>query len=162
MSNEIKFRKLSLDDIKSLHEIYSDKEAMKYRGSSPIETIEHALIFIRNQELLVGGILTIRKGIELSETQELIGSVMYKFDEGKRRECEIGYSIGRRFWGKGYGKEIVRILLETIQENKDIDKVIAWSHQENIASIKILKKNGFLRIENQGNSNNYLYHKKIK
>ena len=162
MQDKIRFRDLVLDDITSLCEIYSDKEAMKYRGSKPIETTEDAKEYISNQKLLKGSVLTIRKGIELLNPQELMGSVMYRFDKTQEKECEIGYSIGRKFWGKGFGKEIVKMLLESIQENKDIQNVIAWTNKENIASIKILERNGFQRVEQDNNSANYLYRKTKK
>lgn len=159
MSNIIKFRTLAIGDIKSLCEIYSDKEAMKYRGSKPIETVEDAEEYIKNQKILIGSVLTIRKGIISLKDQELIGSVMYRFDENQPEKCEIGYSIGRKFWGKGFGKEIVKNLLESIEENQGIQNVIAWTNKQNIASIKILEHNGFQRIEQEENSANYLYSK---
>ena len=162
MLAKIKFRPLALEDVRSLCDIYSDKEAMKYRGSKPIETMDDAKEYIRNQELLEGNVLTVRKGIELTEEQELMGSVMFRFDKTQEKECEIGYSIGRKFWGKGFGKEIVKMLLETIKENKDIQQVKAWTNKENIASIKILERNGFHRVEKEESSANYLYRKAKK
>lgn len=161
MTGKIKFRELRYGDKNKLFEIYSDKEAMKYRGSRPMESIEDANLFIQNQKLLEGNILTIRQGVELVKDRELIGCSMYKFDKNKSDECEIGYSIGRKFWGRGLGKEIVHVLLKMIAENKEINDVIAWSNAENIASIKILEYNGFHRVEQDENQNNYLYRKAI-
>ncbi len=147
MASEIRFRELCMEDVNELFKIYSDKEAMKFRGSKPMENIEEAKKYVENKKLLKGDILTFRKGVELEKTKELIGSVMYRFNEDRKNECEIGYSIGRRFWGQGLGKEIVNTLLKTIEEQQSIDTVVAWSNKENIASIKILEKIGFIRIE---------------
>lgn len=160
LSNKISIRNLKVNDANTLYKIYSDKEAMKYRGSKPMETVEEAKEFINTQELLKGKILTIRKGVESLKENELIGTIMYRFNEDNKKECEIGYSIGRKFWGKGFGKEIVKVILETLEKNRAIEKVIAWSNKENVASIKILEQNGFERIEqDDGSSNNYLYQK---
>jgi len=157
----IKFRELSLEDINELFEIYSDKDAMKYRGSKPMENLNDAKQYVENKILKNGQVLTIRKGVELVATKELIGSVMYRFDEARKTECEIGYSIGRKFWGQGFGKEIVHLLLRNLKENKSIEEVTAWSNKENIASIRILEKIGFQRIENDDDQNNYLYKRKF-
>jgi len=134
---------------------------MKFRGSKPMETLEAAVSYVENRRLLKDKTLTIREGVELVKTQELIGSIMYRFDEDRKKECEIGYSIGRKFWGQGFGKKIVRELLRSLEENESVAIVIAWSNKENIASIKILEKVGFLRVEQEESQSNYLYRREI-
>ncbi|MCG8329937.1 MAG: GNAT family N-acetyltransferase [Chitinophagales bacterium] len=155
--SRIKFRNLQLGDTKKLYEIYSDKEAMKFRGSKPMESIEDAIIFVQNQRMAENEVLTIRKGIELVESRELIGSVMYRYRDASVEECEIGYSIGHAFWGQGLGKEIVNILVSDLRKNKTIKRIIAWSNRENIASIKILEKNNFHLVEQAESTMNKLY-----
>lgn len=145
-------------DIHQLYEIYSDKEAMKYRASKPMETIADAESYVSNQKLSKESALTVRKGIELvntNNTKELIGSVMYRYHHDRKTECEIGYSIGRQYWGKGYGKEIVKVLLQSLEENNIIKDIIAWCHQDNIASINILEKNEFQLIKQNGKHSLY-------
>lgn len=162
MSEKVKFRALTMTDTIELFEIYSDKEAMKYRGSKPMQTIEDAKKFVNNARVKKTNILTIRKGIELLRTKELIGSIMYRFNENKKNECEIGYSIGRQFWGQGLGKEIVKTMVKAIEEKNEINTIVAWSNKENIASIKILEKLGFKRINQTDYKESYLYHKRIE
>jgi len=159
MSEKVKFRELIITDTVKLYEIYSDKEAMKYRGSKAMRTIEEAENFIKNKSLKKMEILTIRKAIELMQTKELIGSAMYRFDENKKYECEIGYSIGRQFWGQGLGKEIVKMMVKAIEEKNEINKIVAWSNKDNLASIKILEKIGFKRISQTLHPDSFLYHK---
>ena len=143
LNQRIKFRTLIKEDAQKLFEIYSDKEAMKFRGSEPLETISDALKFIQSQNLDSDKSLTIRKGVELVDDQELIGSVMFRYHKQKQGECEIGYSIGRKYWGKGLGKAILHLILEDLKKDKQITSAIAWSKIENIASIKILEYSGF-------------------
>jgi len=159
MADSIKLRELTNEDQNKLFEIYSDKEAMKYRGSKPMENIADARLFVNNQKLLKGNMLTLRQGIEIIKNGELIGSTMCRFDKRKIGECEIGYSIGRKFWRKGFGKEVLKTLLKSISKNAAIKNVIAWSHKENIASIKILEFNGFRRVEQNEKQDIYLYRK---
>lgn len=54
----------------------------------------------------------------------------------------IGYSIGKIFWSKGYGK---KLLATMIQHSKNIDcqPIKAIVYPDNLASIAILKKQGF-------------------
>jgi len=112
MSAKVKFRELTTRDTIKLFEIYSDREAMKYRRSKPMKTIE-----------------------------------------------EIGYSIGRQFWGQGLGNEIVKTMVKAIEKKNEINKIVAWSNKENIGSIKILEKIGFKRISQVEHQDIFLYHK---
>ncbi len=159
MKGRVRLRVMGLDDAKSLFEIYSDKEAMKFRGSKPMETIKDAANYVKNQNTREGKISTIRKGIELVENSELIGSVMFRFDESRKNECEIGYSIGRKYWGRGLGRETVDLLLKDLEQNKEVREIIAWSNKENLASIKILESINFQRIEGKEDASNVLYRK---
>ncbi len=159
--NSIQFRDLQKEDKIKLFEIYSDKEAMKFRGSRPMENTEDALTFIKNQKFRSGSKYTIRKGIILMNQEELIGSSMFRFDTAQIDRCEIGYSIGRKYWGKGLGKEIVKAILQILTEYKKINEVIAWTNTKNIASIKILVFNGFHLVKQQGKPDAFLYKKRI-
>jgi len=58
-------------------------------------------------------------------------------------EGEIEYMLLPEYWGKGYGREIVRELLKKAEERKSIQQVTAIIDPNNIASKKILLNNGF-------------------
>lgn len=148
-SENILFRDLQSADAISLYNIYSDKEAMKFRGSKAMESIADAHTFIRQQKWLAAGKMTIRKGVELRANQHVIGSVMYRFDIEQNGSCEIGYSIGRSFWGKGWGTAIVELLVKTAEDLPGISEVIAWSHKANTASVKVLQRNGFVQVKQE-------------
>ncbi len=157
MSGRIIFRGLTLLDVKDLFEIYSDKEAMKYRGSGPMLSFQDAEDFVRTARKRENQILTIRKGVELRETKKLIGSVIWRFRDDREKECEIGYSIGRKYWGKGLGRIVVEELVKSVTEKEEIDQIIAWCNKENIASFKILEKLGFQQISQNEHTDRYLY-----
>ena len=159
MPNKIRFRNLFEEDLKSVFAIYSDKEAMKFRGSQPIETLDDAKQFIANQKHKKGSVLTVRKGVELIQEQKLIGSVMLRYDHNFQHDCEIGYSIGRAFWGNGLGKEIVKELIILTKQDPNTENIKAWTNKNNIASIKVLESNDFQRCEQNRDSENYLYQK---
>ena len=93
----LRFRELSLDDLDKLFEIYSDKEAMKYRGSKAMETKQDALLFLHRRNVVEDTIQTIRKAVELLPQRALIGTVMYRYDKRYPHQCEIGYSIGKQY-----------------------------------------------------------------
>lgn len=58
---------------------------------------------------------------------------------------EVGYRFLPEFWGKGYATESVEASLELAFNLLKLDEVYAYAHSENDASIRVLKKTGFLQ-----------------
>ncbi|MGE0283353.1 MAG: GNAT family N-acetyltransferase [Rhizobiaceae bacterium] len=64
-------------------------------------------------------------------------------------EFELGYSILRSEWGKGYASEIAAALAQWFFTLGKGDHFVAFAHVDNIASQKVLEKAG-MRFERTG------------
>lgn len=64
-------------------------------------------------------------------------------DDVYRKSIEIGYFVAEEFWGKGIASEAVALLLKYIQKHFDVFRVYAEVFNYNIASMRVLEKNGF-------------------
>lgn len=58
-------------------------------------------------------------------------------------EAEVEYLLLPEFWGRGYGTEIVKKLLKKTGALTTLDQVVATIDPSNVASKKILVRNGF-------------------
>jgi len=76
-----------------------------------------------------------------------IGNGGYKGKPSADGTVEIGYSIVDAFQGKGLGTEAVRALIDHAFRNPTVTRVIAETFPDLIPSIRVLEKNGFVRIE---------------
>ncbi len=57
----------------------------------------------------------------------------------------IDYLIGEEnYLGKGYGKHMIKILIEAISRHQTAEKIVVLPEKENIPSCKSLETNGFL------------------
>jgi 1,6-anhydro-N-acetylmuramate kinase len=61
---------------------------------------------------------------------------------GESGHFELGYSIQREDWGKGYATEIARALGKWFFANRPERKFLAFAYAENAASIHVLEKIG--------------------
>jgi len=61
----------------------------------------------------------------------------------KEEEAEVGYGTLPQFWGKGYASEMLESLIHYSKEISTIKELIAVVNQENIASKRVLEKQGF-------------------
>lgn len=58
---------------------------------------------------------------------------------------EVGYVLGRRWWGRGYASELVRAVTATLFSDSRVWRVFAPTHIDNAASQRVLEKCGFSR-----------------
>jgi [ribosomal protein S5]-alanine N-acetyltransferase len=80
--------------------------------------------------------------IALRHSDEIIGMVSGRFST--RHSVEIGYSIGRRWWGKGLMSEALTMLLDTLDADREVYRVWATCHADNERSAGLLQRAGFL------------------
>ena len=60
-----------------------------------------------------------------------------------RNDPEIGYWIGREYWGNGYAGEAVQALLQRIFTDLDADRVFISCYDINEQSRRVIEKCGF-------------------
>ena len=76
---------------------------------------------------------------------EMIGSVgVFSFSESDYK-AEIGYCVGRRWWGMGYTAEAVAAVINYMFTNTDIERIEAHHAIANPASGRVMAKAGMTR-----------------
>lgn len=137
-------RREKLEDAEILYKFLGcDAEMSKYTGWNPYIT-------------LVSARKKIEEDIRNSENKdfyswviqfkdEIVGTIGAYDYEPQTNNIEIGYSIFRNAWGKGYATEALSEVIRYLFEEKSMNKVHAWCHMENTASQKVLEKVGMKR-----------------
>lgn len=138
-------RLLTPEDAPAMYTVFSDPEVMRYGAGSPWTTMEQADEYlVKGAESLASG-TALRVGIALQATGMLVGQAgLWAFSEQNRR-CDIGYSLAREHWGKGYASEAVRALLGYGFDRLDLNRVEADIDPRNAASARVLERLGFQR-----------------
>jgi RimJ/RimL family protein N-acetyltransferase len=57
---------------------------------------------------------------------------------------EIGWRLGRQFWGQGYASEAAHATLEFALQDRGIDRVISIARMGNDASENVMRKLGMV------------------
>jgi ribosomal-protein-alanine N-acetyltransferase len=57
-------------------------------------------------------------------------------------EVEVGYLLGKQFWGKGYATEGARVGLDYGFKTLKLERIVGIVHPENVASQRVLEKLG--------------------
>ncbi|MBS3081542.1 GNAT family N-acetyltransferase [Candidatus Pacearchaeota archaeon] len=80
-----------------------------------------------------------------------IGTMSF-FDEDKDRNYEVGYWIGERYWGRGITTNALRLALGYVENLEDAQKITSRVFRNNLSSVRVLEKNGFVYSQTIKNS----------
>ena len=131
-------------DAANLFKYASDPDVGPPAGWPPHASIEDSLEIIRTvfatPEIYA---------VVLKDTEEPIGSCGIMFSDSlhsaamKQGEAEIGYWIGKPYWGQGFIPEAVKALLARCFNDLMLDAVWCGYYEGNTKSKRVCEKSGF-------------------
>ena len=81
--------------------------------------------------------------VALEVRGELIGECgLYRIDHFNRR-CELGIAIGREYWGKGFGQDAVRTLVDYAFDHLNLNRVALQVLADDPRAVTAYRKAGF-------------------
>lgn len=141
-------RKLEETDLNDIYNNWtSDPEVTEYLEWYAHESVEVTKMILDGWLKAYENEPCYRYGIVNKATNELMGMVdVVKFVNDS--EPYIGYASGKRFWGNGYMSEALQALLIELR-NDGYRKFHIWACRDNIASRRVIEKNGFSYIKTE-------------
>lgn len=130
-------------DAEAMFEIYREPEIFRWLGGgSPYTDISEAKAGIdRQMERDLADSPLGRWAIVLRDIDRMIGTVLVLPLE-ETPEIEVGYMLGKPWWGHGYATEICRAAITYGFANLDVGHLCGVVFPENIASQRVLEKAG--------------------
>jgi RimJ/RimL family protein N-acetyltransferase len=77
----------------------------------------------------------------------MIGDLCIVGEPNANGEIEIGYGTYDEFQGKGFMTEIVGGIIEWTKTQPLVKTITASTRKTNVASLKVLQKNGFIKVD---------------
>jgi len=99
--------------------------------------------------------------IILKRDNKLIGDIGIGHYSNDKSKMEIFFFINSEYWNKGYVSEAADVFLKYVKKNRLVTSLIGTVVPHNIASIKILLKNGFKKFDYKDNNNRNVYELKL-
>ena len=91
----------------------------------------------------------------------MVGRINLSVLESDRKTAELGYRIGEKYTNLGYASEAVKLVLDKAFHTYGLNRIVAGTATDNLASKRVLLKNGFTFsriIENDLQMNNEWVH----
>jgi [ribosomal protein S5]-alanine N-acetyltransferase len=138
----LQLREFIAADAARMHEIYADPEVMRWVGHGAVgsRTESDAMLdgYSAHQQLHGYSFWA----VVVSATGRVIGDAGLYGHDG---EVELGYTLAREAWGKGYATEAGRLCVEAAFGDLGLEALVAITRPENPGSAHVLMKLGFTR-----------------
>lgn len=152
-------RKFVVEDAKRLSEYRNKREVSRYQ-TWHIYTYIDAIRRIRycnKHPILQKGVNT-QYAIVLKESNYIIGDIFIEIRNNST--AVIGYTLDNLYWHKGYAYEAIKSFLKYLKQ-EGYSKVYAYVYNENMASIRLLEKLEFNKINQWIGYNQSGYYKEL-
>lgn len=152
--NKINLRPMKYSDIDSIVENINDKSIARYTERIPhpyfakdakgfIEEQKNNLPALPRKALQAGKKKKLHLGIENKASKKIIGGIGLTILDKKNKGATLGYWLGKKYWSKGIMTEASKLIINHAFKNLKLQRIQATVMHPNIASMKVLEKNGF-------------------
>lgn len=136
-------RWISNEDVDALFGIFSNVEVMRYWSTPPLADRDAAVALVNEIHDAFQRQVMLKWGVARQGDNVIIGTTtLYNLDFTNRR-AEVGYALGREYWGQGYMQEALQALLSYCFETLSLRRLEADVDPRNKASIQTLERLGF-------------------
>jgi RimJ/RimL family protein N-acetyltransferase len=141
VTSHLTLRPFTLQDSGPLHRILGDRDVLRYFPNPQSPSLDRVERMIAHQlehwqEHGYGW-----WAVEPTPTGEFIGWCGLQF-LSETEETEVGYLLGKPFWGQGLATEGAQTSLLYGFEDLGLETIVAIVHPENIASQRVIEKLG--------------------
>lgn len=141
-SARLRLRPLSVDDAEGMHVVYADEEAMRWWSHPPHATLDETRAELARKtaapDWRAWAITLKGDGADAAIGQ------LAAHEKRQGKVVEIGYSLARPHWRKGYAREAVSRLLDLLFREEGNRRVFADTDPDNVGSNTLLARLGFV------------------
>ena len=138
-------RRIDKNDVDEVLALRSNPQTMKYIPRPLAKSREDALEHIAMIEDKIVNNTGINWGISLKGNPKIIGIIGHYKISPENHRAEIGYLSLPETNGKGYMSEAIKAVVAYGFQQMNLHSIEAIIDPENIASEKVLQKNGFVK-----------------
>ena len=149
-------REINVADASLIHKLRSDQETNALINRENSKSIEDALLFIDRIKSNIRRNESVYWVICFQNVSDLIGTVGYWNFDLSAEKAEIGYELLREFRGQGIMNEVLPEVVRFGFEEMKLKWITAVTTEQNVPSVKLLKKFGFQLADSDDHSTEHV------
>ena len=143
-TQRLELRPLAFSDDREILFHRSDPRMLQYIDIEPAHDVEDARRFIGKIETLIAENKSIYWAMSLKNDPKLIGTICLWNLDMENASADIGYGLHPDFQGRGIMQEAYEKVAEFAFSVMQAHSLHAMVHPENLPSIRLLARNGFV------------------
>ena len=138
-------RKFEKTDAPEVFRFRGDEKVAQYIARPVMKAMEEAEMYIEKMRKGAEENEFVQWGMTLKETNKIIGSICLWNIQKEHYRADVGYEMHSHFWGKGIMSEALKAVIDYGFNTMKLHSIAAWVDPANIASIKLLERNNFVK-----------------
>ncbi|WP_437522079.1 GNAT family N-acetyltransferase [Sorangium sp. So ce726] len=144
LTERLSLRPHRLSDVLFMMELNSDPEVVRYTGDTAFACEDEARAVVARLARQFEDFRMGRFIVSDRKTGEKLGWCGLRWHDDLE-VTDLGYRFFRKHWGKGYATEAAAACIRYAVEELRLSRLVAHAMLENVASVRVLEKLGFLR-----------------
>lgn len=147
--SQVHLRPFQMQDAEDWFAVVSDPDVTTFLPWEPAVSVDAVRHYLSDQlgrrkrgDSLAFAILE-------NATNKVIGSTDLMDLKVRKGHCEIGYLLGKPYWGLGMMTEAAGLSVEFAFDCLKVNQVSAWADQDNIGSRRVMEKIGLRQNANE-------------
>jgi RimJ/RimL family protein N-acetyltransferase len=143
-AGRVRLRWLTETDVPALFAIFGDPEVIRYWGQAVLPDMAAAGLLLEVIRRGFRARTLFQWGVQAADGR-LVGTCTLAYLDWANHRAELGFALGREFWGRGYMTAALPVVLEFAFGRLGLHRVFADTDPRNARSIRVLERFGFRR-----------------
>ena len=142
-TSRLTLRPLQAEDAADLHAIMSDAEVMAFWDIAEIEDLGLTSEILDSQLEQMARKTAFYWAMARATDSAFVGCCDLSEIDRRHHRAEVGFIVGRQFWGDGYTLEAMQAVLSHAAQSLRLRRLTARTHLGNVRSVRLLERLGF-------------------
>jgi [ribosomal protein S5]-alanine N-acetyltransferase len=138
-------RPLNPGDARAVHLMMRDAEGMAYWDVGKVEDPAVTGDIVRRHLADMAEERAVYWAVERLDDRAFIGVCDLSEIDWRHARAEVGFMVGRAFWGEGYTFEAMHAVISHAAQALRLKRLLARPHIGNVRSVRLLERLGFSR-----------------
>jgi ribosomal-protein-alanine N-acetyltransferase len=143
-AGRVRLRWLTDTDVPALYAIFGDPEVTRFWGLVVLPDMAAAGLLLEDIRREFRARTLFQWGVQAADGC-LVGTCTLAHLDSANRRAELGFALGREFWGRGYMTAALPAIIEFAFDCLGLHRVFADTDPRNVRSIRVLERLGFRR-----------------